>query len=95
MEKLSAYTWPGNVRELGNVIERAVVLGLGTQITLQELPPRIIGAALAKRDGKLSYHEAVDAYRRQLIRETLSLRPMAIMPLLRNFWVFIEPICSD
>jgi hypothetical protein len=20
---------------------------------------------------------------------------MAIMPLLRNFWVFIEPICSD
>ena len=28
-----AYGWPGNVRELANVIERAVVLGQGPQVT--------------------------------------------------------------
>lgn len=32
-EKLLAYSWPGNVRELCNVIERAVVLTDGTEIS--------------------------------------------------------------
>src|SRR5262249_13943035 len=36
--------WPGNVRERANVIERAVVLGAGPQITLQNLPPSLVGA---------------------------------------------------
>jgi DNA-binding NtrC family response regulator/tetratricopeptide (TPR) repeat protein len=32
------YSWPGNVRELENVIERAVVLARGDQISLVDLP---------------------------------------------------------
>ncbi len=32
------HTWPGNVRELENVIERALVLGAGGRITLDDLP---------------------------------------------------------
>ncbi len=32
------YHWPGNVRELENVIERLVVLTLGNDITVEELP---------------------------------------------------------
>lgn len=32
------YHWPGNVRELENVIERLVVLTLGNDITLEDLP---------------------------------------------------------
>jgi DNA-binding NtrC family response regulator len=72
MEKLSAYGWPGNVRELANVIERAVVLGQGPKITVQELPPRILCAALTERDANVSYHKAVDAYRRQLIIKALT-----------------------
>ncbi len=32
------HRWPGNVRELENVIERALVLGAGTVITLEDLP---------------------------------------------------------
>jgi len=36
------YPWPGNVRELENVIERALVLGSGIAIGLQDLPDRLI-----------------------------------------------------
>jgi len=41
---LYAYPWPGNVRELENVIERAVVLHSGRQITLDDLPEELRGA---------------------------------------------------
>ena len=33
-----AYRWPGNVRELENVVERMVVLAVGSQITFNDLP---------------------------------------------------------
>ncbi|HEV2765416.1 MAG TPA: sigma-54 dependent transcriptional regulator [Pyrinomonadaceae bacterium] len=35
---LEAYNWPGNVRELENVIERAVVIAPGQEVTRQCLP---------------------------------------------------------
>ncbi|HEU4641746.1 MAG TPA: sigma-54 dependent transcriptional regulator [Gemmatimonadaceae bacterium] len=35
---LQAYRWPGNVRELRNVIERAVLLARGSEITAADLP---------------------------------------------------------
>src|ERR671928_706463 len=38
---MEAYTWPGNVRELENVIERAVVIAPGPEITRQCLPTEI------------------------------------------------------
>jgi len=36
------YPWPGNVRELKNVIERALVLCLGEEITEADLPPHMM-----------------------------------------------------
>jgi DNA-binding NtrC family response regulator len=36
--RLTAYDWPGNVRQLKNVIERAVILCEGKEITPRELP---------------------------------------------------------
>ena len=41
MVRLVNYEWPGNVRELENMVERAVVLCLGEQITPAELPPHL------------------------------------------------------
>jgi DNA-binding NtrC family response regulator len=41
---LSAYRWPGNVRELQNVLERAVLLGKGQSIGLEDLPSNLLGA---------------------------------------------------
>ncbi|WP_226085532.1 sigma-54 interaction domain-containing protein [Mesobacillus sp. S13] len=38
MEILKSYSWPGNIRELQNVIEAAVHLTKGEQITLDSLP---------------------------------------------------------
>ncbi len=38
---LTRYAWPGNVRELRNIIERAVILGCGEQITKNDLPDNI------------------------------------------------------
>ena len=35
------YHWPGNIRELENTIERALVLGSGTEINIQNITPHI------------------------------------------------------
>jgi transcriptional regulator with GAF, ATPase, and Fis domain len=37
--RLCAYPWPGNVRELENVIERAVILGVGSEL---EIPAEML-----------------------------------------------------
>jgi DNA-binding NtrC family response regulator len=44
LNALNAYRWPGNVRELRNVIERAVMLGTGEVIEVDDLPPEIQGS---------------------------------------------------
>jgi len=41
LEVLSHYRWPGNVRELRNVVERALVLGDGPELELDDLPPEL------------------------------------------------------
>ncbi len=43
LRPLMDYDWPGNVRELENVIERAVVLATGPNLTLELLPENIAG----------------------------------------------------
>jgi DNA-binding NtrC family response regulator len=74
-ERFLAYPWPGNVRELANVIERAVVLGEGPQITLQDLPPSLVGAPplpASPTPQNLSYHAATVAFQRELLRQALA-----------------------
>jgi two-component system, NtrC family, response regulator AtoC len=72
LAKLCAYDWPGNVRELGNVIERAVVLGQGPEIAPHDLPARIVAVRSESSSEGISYREAMDAYRRQLVMRALS-----------------------
>ncbi len=43
---LTNYSWPGNVRELENVIERAVTLNPLGPITIDDLSPRVMAAAM-------------------------------------------------
>ena len=47
LELLKSYAWPGNVRELQNVIERALNLASGREITEADLPASITVAARA------------------------------------------------
>ena len=42
--------WPGNVRQLENVVERAVVLSQGDEITQADLPAALCNGALADSD---------------------------------------------
>ena len=72
MERLLVYDWPGNVRELANIIERAVVLGRGPKITLDELPSTMVSTDSTAPSLGLLYSENVEAYRRQLIINALS-----------------------
>ena len=43
---LESHNWPGNVRELQNVIERAVIVSRGTELTLD--PAWLVGATVAE-----------------------------------------------
>jgi DNA-binding NtrC family response regulator len=70
-QTLVAYPWPGNVRELANVIERAIVLGDGPELTLHHLPARVIGERAEIVTAPLIYHDAVNRYRRELIVQAL------------------------
>jgi len=72
LQKLIAYEWPGNVRELANVIESAVVLGQGPDLTPHDLPAKIVATMPKTLRGGFTYHGAIDDYRRELIAKTLA-----------------------
>ena len=44
MTKLLDYSWPGNVRELAHLIERVVLLGRGSEVSGDDLPPNVANA---------------------------------------------------
>jgi DNA-binding NtrC family response regulator len=74
MACLSAYPWPGNVRELENAVERAVVLGAGEEVGPEDLPDQVVGMGQPQgpdRAPGAGFHEAVQEYKRQLIRGAL------------------------
>lgn len=45
LRALLDYSWPGNVRELENVVERAVILCPGREISLDDLPSELLRPA--------------------------------------------------
>jgi DNA-binding NtrC family response regulator len=72
---IQRYSWPGNVRELQNVVERAVLLGRGPKVTLDDLPSQItLGqpTAFEPLTGK-ALKEAMTAPERAIILEVLEL----------------------
>jgi len=38
LKRVSAHNWPGNIRELENAMEHAVLIGMGSEITAEDLP---------------------------------------------------------
>jgi DNA-binding NtrC family response regulator len=69
---LGAYPWPGNVRELANVIERAVVLGQGPEISVHDLPLSTIGRTEKNGCESLSYRRALETAKRDAVLRALT-----------------------
>ncbi len=73
---LRHYPWPGNVRELKNVVQTAVLMVDGSELTPDFIPPRIHGASSceSRSDAVVSFRvgSTLDAVERELIRLTLA-----------------------
>jgi DNA-binding NtrC family response regulator len=67
VKQLCSYDWPGNVRELGNAIERAIVLGRGPRLTIEDLPNRVTASVVPPALDGLSYRDAMEDYRKRLV----------------------------
>jgi DNA-binding NtrC family response regulator len=73
---LQRYRWPGNVRELQNVVERAVLLGKGPQVTAEDLPRDLLAqvpvpAPSSSPSRGRTLKEALEGPERQIILEAL------------------------
>lgn len=68
---LSAYAWPGNLRELVNVLERAVILAVGNELTPDLLPEEVRAGASTPRDDD----ESLEAVERRHIAAVLARHP--------------------
>jgi DNA-binding NtrC family response regulator len=73
MGALERYRWPGNVRELQNIVERAVLLGKGEHVRLEDLPTQVVAAApvVGHASAGNSLKTSLAAPERQIILEAL------------------------
>jgi len=68
--RLLSYDWPGNVRELENCIQRAVSLGSGAFIQLQDLPSPML-YNLGRKSSSRQDLTTLQALEQQAIRQAL------------------------
>jgi len=54
MSALESYGWPGNIRELRAAVEHAVVLGVGTELEINDLPTALRSLGSIRPDGSES-----------------------------------------
>ncbi|HEY6838191.1 MAG TPA: sigma-54 dependent transcriptional regulator [Geobacteraceae bacterium] len=57
---LASYDWPGNVRELENVIERAVILAKGAELTAELLPMKAAATPSLRTETDATSLESVE-----------------------------------
>ena len=74
---LRSYSWPGNVRELKNVIQRAVLMAKGEELTADLLPSRIRAANAAEASAAAQHFGihagmTLDAVEKEFILMTLA-----------------------
>ena len=106
---LLRYDWPGNIRELENAIERAVVLGTGDMIELEDLPEAIREVANSVGVSRaIPLQSAIDEAKRQAIARAfteaqgdhaaaaklLGVNPNYLYRLMRNLGLHSRAILS-
>ena len=75
LSTLAMHSWPGNVRELQNVIERSLVLADGQEyLGVKDLPPELRGSMILDDVAASgSFHVALRAFKRELVRSALGM----------------------
>jgi two-component system NtrC family response regulator len=68
MQKLQQHNYPGNVRELKNIIERAVILCNGNELTVNDLPVELSTISSNLRGGALSAFELASAEKLHILK---------------------------
>src|SRR5262249_51218643 len=95
---LKSYDWPGNVRELENAMERALVLGSGDVILVEDLPEAISEGCDTAAIPTGKFRGAVKEAKKQLILQarqqangsyvdaakSMGIHPNSLRRLIRN-----------
>ena len=70
---MQRYRWPGNVRELQNIVERAVLLGKGDMVRLEDLPRDVVAVGPVSMEplGTRTLKQALEGPERQIILDVL------------------------
>jgi DNA-binding NtrC family response regulator len=71
LELLRGYRWPGNVRELRNLMERAVLLVDGPNITAADLTPWLVSETGPLKPGEGTLRESLEQQEAEAIRREL------------------------
>jgi DNA-binding NtrC family response regulator len=68
---LERHPWPGNVRELEHVIERAVILCVGSEIRVEDLPDAVRHPSVSPRTSSMPIGQSLEEIERLAIVQTL------------------------
>ena len=79
MDILNQYPFPGNVRELGNIIERAVALSEGSEITTRDLPSDLRELSMSSLETQtlVSLEEKERQYLQEVLKKTRNKKSLA------------------
>ena len=79
MQAILGHAFPGNVRELENLVERAVTFETSERITVDSLPPRLLGSITSIPTGPqtelpiegMDLEAALETYERSILKQAL------------------------
>ncbi len=71
MEMLEGYRWPGNVRELQNLIERAVILCNGDDLTIHDMPSEFLAKGKGTFSELTTYQRAKETFEKQYLQNLI------------------------
>lgn len=71
LSSLGAYQWPGNVRELRNLVEALLLAADAEQVTIDEIPPGMCGAAAVTPPPAAPYPARLADIERDAVHEAI------------------------
>jgi len=88
IQAMRSYNWPGNVRELQNIVERAVLLGTGAEISPQDLPAHVVSQTLLSSSQPMAISNDPVSNKPQTLKEALEgpERMIILQCLQQNNW---------